>query len=131
VPAWRRPLLSRRSGRDNRQQRQDDSNQWKHEARHKRTIDGRLLGGDSNLSAQSSATASGSLAKRLRKFVSPQLLTQRGHGLHALAKRINLESGGERPYSALMPANLITLAHFSVASEGANASSCPLAEIGV
>jgi hypothetical protein len=27
------------------------------------TIDGRLLGGDSNLSAQSSATVSGSLAK--------------------------------------------------------------------
>ena len=31
---------------------------------YKHTIDGRLLGRDSNLSAQSSATASGSLAKR-------------------------------------------------------------------
>src|ERR1700730_17445578 len=39
-------------------------NRQKHEARHKHTIDGRLLGGDSDLSAQSSATASGSLAKR-------------------------------------------------------------------
>src|ERR1035437_1529075 len=36
----------------------------KREARHKHTIEGRPLGGDSNLSAQSSATASGSLAKR-------------------------------------------------------------------
>jgi hypothetical protein len=56
--------MSRRSRRDDRQQRQDDSNRQKHEARHKHTVDGRLLGGDSNLSAQSSATASGSLAKR-------------------------------------------------------------------
>jgi hypothetical protein len=64
VPPWRRTFMSRRSRRDDRQQRQDDSNRQKHEARHKQTIDGRLLGGDSNLSAQSSATASGSLAKR-------------------------------------------------------------------
>jgi hypothetical protein len=35
-----------------------------HYARHKHTIDGRLLGGDSDLSAQCSAAASGSLAKR-------------------------------------------------------------------
>jgi hypothetical protein len=49
VPAWRRPFMSRRSRRDDRQQPQDDSNQWKHEARHQRTIDGRLLRGDSNL----------------------------------------------------------------------------------
>ena len=37
-------------------------NRQKHEARHKHTIDGRLLGGDSNPSAQSSSTVSGSLA---------------------------------------------------------------------
>src|SRR5664279_3517486 len=64
MPAWRRPVMSRRSRRDDRQQRQDDSNRQKYEARHKHTIDGGLSGGDSNLSAQSSATASGSLAKR-------------------------------------------------------------------
>ena len=64
VPAWRRPAMSRRSRRDDRQQRQDDSNRQKHEARHARTIDGWLLGRDSNLSARSSATASDSLAKR-------------------------------------------------------------------
>jgi hypothetical protein len=52
VPAWRRPVMSRRSRRDDRQQREDDSNRQKHEARHKHTIEGRLLGGDSNLSAQ-------------------------------------------------------------------------------
>jgi hypothetical protein len=64
VPAWRRPVMSRRSRRDDRQQRQDDNNRQEHEARHKHTIDGRPSGGDSNLSAQSSATACGSLAKR-------------------------------------------------------------------
>src|ERR1700676_4604209 len=64
VPAWRRPFMSRRIRRDDRQQRQDDSNRQKHETRHEHTIDGRLLRGDSNLSAQASATASGSLAKR-------------------------------------------------------------------
>ena len=52
MPAWRRPFMSRRSRRDDRQQRQDDSNQLKHEARHQRTIDGRLLRGDSNLGAR-------------------------------------------------------------------------------
>ena len=44
-------------------------------------------------------------------------LTQLGHGLDWLAKRINLESSGDRPYSTLMPAKLITLAHFLMASE--------------
>src|ERR1700687_4694202 len=38
-------------------------------------------------------------------------------GLYALAKRIKLASSGDRPYSALTPANLITFDHFSVASE--------------
>ena len=52
VPAWRRPFMNRLSRRDGRQQRQDDSDQWKHEARHLRTIDGRPLRGDSNLSAR-------------------------------------------------------------------------------
>jgi hypothetical protein len=47
--------VSRCSGSDHWQQRQDDGNQWKHEARHRRTIGGRLSGGDSNLSAQSMA----------------------------------------------------------------------------
>jgi hypothetical protein len=46
--------MSRRSRRDARQQRQDDSNRQKHQTRHSHTIDGRLSGGDSNLSAQSS-----------------------------------------------------------------------------
>ncbi|MEH2500123.1 hypothetical protein V1294_006602 [Bradyrhizobium sp. AZCC 1678] len=64
MPAWRWPLVSRRSRRNDRQQRKDDSNQWKHAARHQRTIDGRLLRGDSNLSAQCSAAASGPLARR-------------------------------------------------------------------
>jgi hypothetical protein len=50
--------MSRRSGREGRQQRQDDSNQGKYEAPHQYTIDGRLPGGDSNPSAQSGATAS-------------------------------------------------------------------------
>jgi hypothetical protein len=63
VPAWRRPVMSGRSLSDDRQQRQDDSNRQKHQARHSHTIDGRPSGGDSNLSAQSSATVSGSLAK--------------------------------------------------------------------
>jgi len=58
VPAWRRPFMNRRSRRDDRQQRQDDSNQWKHEARHQRSIDGRLLRGDSNLGAPCRAAAS-------------------------------------------------------------------------
>lgn len=58
VPAWRRPFMNRRSRRDDRQQRQDDSNRQKHEARHQRTIDGRLLRGDSNLGARCSAAAS-------------------------------------------------------------------------
>src|SRR5438093_6380057 len=52
VPAWRRPFMNRRSRPDDRQQRQEDSNQWKRKARHQRTINGRLLRGDSNLSAQ-------------------------------------------------------------------------------
>ena len=56
VPAWRRPVMSRGRRRDDRQQRQDDSNRQKHQARHNHTIDGRLSGGDSNLSAQASAT---------------------------------------------------------------------------
>ena len=64
VPTWRRAFMSGRSRRDGRQQRQDDNNRQKHKAGHKHTIDGRLLGGDSNLSAQSSATAHDSLAKR-------------------------------------------------------------------
>src|SRR6202035_1098753 len=42
----------------------DDSNRQKHAARHRHNLDGRLLRGDSNLSAQSSTTASGSFAKR-------------------------------------------------------------------
>jgi hypothetical protein len=46
--------MNRLSRRDGRQQRQDDSNQWKHEARHQRTIDGRPLRRDSNLSARCS-----------------------------------------------------------------------------
>jgi hypothetical protein len=52
VPAWRRPFMSRRSRRDDRQQ-QDESNRQKHEARHRHTIDGRLVEDDSNLGAQS------------------------------------------------------------------------------
>src|ERR1700676_4357531 len=64
VPAWRRTFMSRRSRRDGRQQRYDDSNRQKHEARHKHTIDGRPSGGDSNVSAQSGATVSGSLASQ-------------------------------------------------------------------
>jgi hypothetical protein len=67
--------MNRRSRRDDRQQRQDDSNQWKHEARHQRTIDGRLLRGDSNLGAQHSrfwftcetTASSQSLKKHLRR----------------------------------------------------------------
>ena len=74
VPAWRQPLTNRFSRRDDRQQRQDDSNQWKHEARHQRTIDGRLLRGDSNLGAQCSAAASGSLAKRFEVAVLKEVL---------------------------------------------------------
>src|SRR5882757_5658265 len=64
VPAWRRPFMSGCCRRDDRQQRQDECNRGKYEAPHKHTIDGRLLGGDSNLGAQPSATASGSPAKR-------------------------------------------------------------------
>jgi hypothetical protein len=63
VPARRRPFISRRCRRDDRQQREDDSSRQKHEARHKHTIAGRPLGGDSNLSAQSSATVSVSLCE--------------------------------------------------------------------
>ena len=37
--------------------------------------------------------------------------------LQRARERIRAESSGDRPYSALMPANLITFAHFSVASE--------------
>ena len=73
VPAWRRPFMNRRSRRDDRQQRQDDSNRQKHEARHQRTIDGRLLRGNSNLGARCSAAAS--LAKRPLRGRSPQRST--------------------------------------------------------
>jgi hypothetical protein len=52
VPAGRRPFMNGLSRCDGWQQRQDDGNQWKHEARHHRTIDGLLSGRDSNLSAQ-------------------------------------------------------------------------------
>jgi hypothetical protein len=51
VPAWRRPFMSRRSWRDDWQQRYDDGNQQKHDAQHKHTIDEQLLACDSNLSA--------------------------------------------------------------------------------
>src|ERR1700710_388468 len=54
VPARRRPFMRGCCRRDDRQQRQDDSNQGKYEAPHQRSIDGRLLAGDSNRSAHSS-----------------------------------------------------------------------------
>ena len=74
VPDWRRTLMSRRSRRDGRQQRQDDSNRQKHETRHGPTIDRRLSGGDSNLSAQSSAAASVIAVRRRR----PKFSTRAG-----------------------------------------------------
>jgi hypothetical protein len=75
VPAWRWPLVGWCCGRDDRQQRKDDSNQWKHKARHSRTIDGWLLRGDSNLGARSSETAA---LREKRKFLSGQFLTGSG-----------------------------------------------------
>src|SRR3954470_18260416 len=64
MPAWRGPFMNRLSRRDGRQQRQDDCNQWKHEARHQRTIDGRPLRGDSNLSARRAQALHGATGRR-------------------------------------------------------------------
>ena len=71
VPAWRRPFMNRRSRRDDRQQRQHDSNQWNHEARHRRSIDRPAV----ERRFKSECTAQrllGSLAKRPLRGRSPQ-----------------------------------------------------------
>jgi hypothetical protein len=92
VPPWRRPLMRRRCRRDDRQQRQDDSNQGKYEAPHEHTIGGRLLRGDSNLSARST---SGSLAVLLRKVecaakspFGPRRATKRFQRVRARARPV-------------------------------------------
>src|SRR6185369_5123650 len=75
VPARRRAFMNRLSRRDGRQQRQDDSDRQKHEARHQRTIDARLLRGDSILGAPYSTAASGPLVKRPLRDRRPQRST--------------------------------------------------------
>jgi hypothetical protein len=49
--------------RDGGQQRQDECNRQKYEARHEHTIDGRRLGGDSNLGAQAGAASVDRMSK--------------------------------------------------------------------
>jgi hypothetical protein len=101
MPAWRRPVMSGRRLSDDRQQRQDDSNRQKHQARHNDTIDGWRSGGDSNLSAQSSATASGSLAKPPLCAPPPQA-DVRGVGEPTFQRETQTnDAPSRRPYAAI------------------------------
>jgi hypothetical protein len=79
--------MGRRSRRDDRQQRQDDGNRQKHEARHEATIDGQLLGGDSNLSAHSGATASSSFASPAPRQVEQRAISRQNINRRPLGVR--------------------------------------------
>jgi hypothetical protein len=98
--------MNRLGRRNGRQQRQDDNNQWKHEARHQRTIDGRPLRGDSNMSAQHSGFRFAGETPPLRRLAGPE---------HA-STELNSRRGGQHldqaPVPSLSPRReLNTLSH--------------------